>query len=63
MGIANPFNNIVAIDKLKKDNPGMKVLAAFGGWNLDAGFSEAADRGDMSSLAAKIVQFRRENHL
>ena len=41
----------------------MKVLAAFGGWNLDPGFSEAADSGDMSSLAAKIVDFREKNHL
>jgi len=41
----------------------MKVLAAFGGWNLDPGFSEAADTGDMSSLAARIVKFRGDNHL
>jgi hypothetical protein len=41
----------------------MKVLAAFGGWNLDAGFSEAADSKDMSDLAQKIVTFRQENHL
>jgi len=51
------------MDDFKKDSPGMKVLAAFGGWNLDAGFSEAADSGNMSTFAAKLVQFRRDNHL
>jgi GH18 family chitinase len=51
------------MDAFKKEHPGMKVLAAFGGWNLDAGFSEAADSGDMSSLATKIVQFRNVTHL
>jgi GH18 family chitinase len=55
--------NVTAMDAFKKENPGMKVLAAFGGWNLDAGFSEAADSRDMSSLATKIVHFRNVTHL
>ena len=63
MGKPNPFNNTLNIDKLKDDNPSMKVLVAFGGWNLDAGFSGAADSGDMSALAQRIVTFRQENHL
>lgn len=63
MGKRNPLNDTAAIDTLKGKNPGLKVLAAFGGWNLNAGFSEAADSGDMSALALKIVTFRQENHL
>ena len=63
MNVTDPASNETAIDAFKKENPGMKVLAAFGGWNLDAGFSVAADSGNMSSLAAKIVQFRKDTQL
>ena len=41
----------------------MKVLAAFGGWNLDAGFSKAANTGDMAPLAEQIVKFKSDNNL
>lgn len=41
----------------------MKVSAAFGGWGLDAGFSKAANGGDMQPLAEQMVKFRNDNHL
>jgi hypothetical protein len=41
----------------------MKVMAAFGGWNLDAGFSKAANTSDMAPLAKAIVNFRRDHAL
>jgi GH18 family chitinase len=63
MNVVNVTTNESAMDAFKKEHPGMKVLAAFGGWNLDVGFSEAADSGDMSSLATKMVQFRNDTHL
>lgn len=33
----------------------MKIFAAFGGWALDEGFSQAADTGDMKDLAQDFV--------
>lgn len=57
MKVPGPFDK-TTVDALKKANSELKVLAAFGGWALDVGFSKAAASGSMETLAQQIVDFK-----
>jgi GH18 family chitinase len=58
----NPFSK-ATVSGLKQQYPELKVLAAFGGWNLDFGFADNAASGTMLPLAERIVKFRADNGL
>lgn len=58
----NPFSK-ATVTGFKALYPELKVLAAFGGWNLDYGFAQNAATGNMLPLAERIVKFREDNGL
>jgi GH18 family chitinase len=51
------------VDQLKAVKPDLKVVGAFGGWNLDSGFAKAASEGKIEELAQAIVDFKDDNKL
>ena len=56
-GTPSNFGTTTVADIRALGDPGVKVMAAFGGWGQDLEFPEAAATGSMEVLASKMIQF------
>lgn len=48
------------VGALKANAPGVKVMAAFGGWGVDDGFRTAAQAANIATFVSSCVSFVQE---